>query len=95
MSLNLIGGMAGCCKCFGMRDEAAIRNREVCGPRARRRWFGKVADGQDHASEISNPLVSATGGDQDWNRLSSSSRARFDECHDYVRYRTNLWTLIH
>jgi hypothetical protein len=54
MSLNLIGGMAGCGKRFSMRDEAAIRNREVCGLRAGRRWFGKVTNGQDHASEISN-----------------------------------------
>ena len=69
MSLNLIGGMAGCGKRFSMRDEAAIRNREVCGPRAGRRWFGKVTNGQDHGSEISNPLASATGGDQDRNRL--------------------------
>ena len=44
MSVNPIGGMAGCCKRFSMRREAAIRNCKVRRLRARRRWFGKVPD---------------------------------------------------
>jgi hypothetical protein len=43
--LNLISGMAGCCKCFGMRGEAAIRDRKICGLRTRRQWLGKVSNG--------------------------------------------------
>jgi hypothetical protein len=33
------------------RDEAAIRDREICGLRAWRRWLGKEPNGQDHASK--------------------------------------------
>jgi hypothetical protein len=38
-------------KCFAMRGEAAVRDRENRGPRARRRWLGKLPNGQDHAIE--------------------------------------------
>ena len=41
MCLHLIGGMAGCYKRLVMRDEAAVRDREVCGLRSWRRWLGK------------------------------------------------------
>ena len=51
MCMKLIGSIAGGYKCFAMRGEAAIRDRENRGLRTRRRWLGKVPDGQDHASE--------------------------------------------
>jgi hypothetical protein len=62
MRLNLISGTAGRCKCFAMRREAAIRDREICGLRARRRWLGKVPNGQDHASEDKQSLGERNGG---------------------------------
>jgi hypothetical protein len=34
--LYLIGGISGCCKRFAVRGEATIRDRKICGLRARR-----------------------------------------------------------